>query len=104
MEVKTQGVLTAYADSHNSFKHHRGLDTIPASETLTARGRGCNGVQSVPERGLGIDRVLQLREIAGASTQKLLLEDDLDHYVHAISRHVYFTFHRPTSGASSENT
>ena len=89
-------------DSHDSLEHHRRLDTIAASEALTARRRGCNGMQSVAERGLRINRVLQLRKITGASAQKLLLEHDLDHYVHAIRRHLCFTFHRSAVRASPE--
>lgn len=92
------------ADSCDPIEHHRGLDSIPDSLALTTRGPGCNGVRSVSERGLGIDRVLQLREIAGASVQKLLLEHDLDHYVDAVSRYVASRFTAPQSGASSDDT
>src|SRR4051812_21674803 len=76
------------------FEHHRRLDAITTDEALAARRGGRNGVQSVTLRGLRVDGLFQLRQVAGAGAHELLLEDYLEHYI-ARSRRHDFSFGSP---------
>src|SRR3954453_15459390 len=69
------------------FEYQRRLDAITAAEALAARRGGRNGVQPVALRGLRVDGLFQLRQVAGAGAHELLLEDYLEHYITRSRRH-----------------